>query len=169
MSLQMGLVSVLFFPFLVSNNFRGKLGAHLLVFVHWVGWCWVVICRRMSKFQYKYINLSNCIRSSLRFGVPFQRDIFCLDPNSPQCLSIIPIVPVLLCLDKHHSLQCQWFQRMQTPTQLDQYFFIARFRCRRFWRKQTCVESVDFFIGTDDGGRLVRGYVRVTLSLYSSL
>lgn len=61
----MGFVSVLFFPFLVSNNFRGKLDAHLLVFVHWVGWMvvlWVVICRRMSKFQYKYINLSNCIR-----------------------------------------------------------------------------------------------------------
>lgn len=32
----MGFVSVLFFPFLVSNNFRGKLDAHLLVFVHWV-------------------------------------------------------------------------------------------------------------------------------------
>lgn len=32
----MGFVSVLFFPFLVSNNFSGKLDAHLLVFVHWV-------------------------------------------------------------------------------------------------------------------------------------
>lgn len=89
------------------------------------------------------------------------RKLFCLAPSSPQCLSIIPIVSVLLCLDKHQS---RGGFTMQTPPNGMRLLFKFTFPVADTLKKT--VERASFFIGTaDDGGSLVNLSVRPSVDM----